>query len=235
MKKIILLTILGFLSLVFGSERNLNASTVIIKWAGTVAESSGVQNPDYLLNKPDNLVAVIGDYTDGPDHATMSNFGTPDSISYDSEALANFLGVSEELLAQADFLTFEQNPRLDNTYEPCSWTFTDGSNSGSHQLKSGFVTGEQYASFFGLSDSLSSHSYPFLLFDIDDQVAINSPNFKATITASGNSGSTTPDPDASGIIIHPVPIPGSFFLLLSGILGLAVKYKSTGKKLFCRA
>ncbi len=234
MKKMIFFTILVVLLVISGNVRNLNASTVMIKWAGNVADYSGVQYPQSLLNRPDNIVTAIGDFVDGPDHVTMSDFGTPDSINYDSEALANLLGVSEDLLAQADFLTFERNPLTDHTYERCSWTFTDGFNSGDATLlRSGYVTKEDYASFFGLTTTIDLVSYPFLLLDIDDQITINSPDFKATITAPGYSKSTTPDVDANGIIFHPVPLPGSFFMLLSGILGLTLKSKSASKKFSC--
>ncbi len=185
-----------------------------IQWASTVFNTN-VPTAGKVLGKPDGRIASFWDGNAATiETATYSGFGSGANVNYNSAALAALLGISETTLAQADFISFEDNgaPGTD-PYETSIWVFNDGtatltvSHNYNNPVISGPIVGlgnvstSDYANFFGFTDPFKEGGIAYLLFDIDGNSDVNpfSPDFSATLNAVG-SDTDGPDPDVMGRI-----------------------------------
>jgi hypothetical protein len=131
-----------------------------------------------------------------------------------SGALGFLLGISETLLARADFIAFENNGVSGLTFESSTWIFSDGINSltvnyafeaqaAGPILAVGNISISDYAAFFGFTDPGNSGDWAYILFEVDgvSNVDVLSPGFTTTLRATGLSETDSPDLDALARIV----------------------------------
>jgi hypothetical protein len=178
-----------------------------LRWAHDLLQSTEVADASNSLGPPDGKVAG---YNKPVSQAKLGGFN--DGLGYDMTRLGAILGLSPSELQRMDFVTFEANglPRL--PYESGQWTFEDGVHSLSvtyrhdqqgptgHVIKSGNISADDYAAFFGVNRSLLGDDMAFLAFDIDDVIELNSNRLSVSLQAIGGLDLESPDPDALGFV-----------------------------------
>ena len=207
-----------------------------IQWASIVSSSNlpPAGPAENALGRPD---AVFASFFDGnaatAETATYAGFGGGDNIDYDFASLAALLGISESLLGEVDFISFEGNGTRGLTFETSDWLFDDGTNSlaVSHTLGSppagavvalGNVSVSAYDLFFGTSSGFTG-DYAYILFDIDGSSAVNplAPGFTVFLSATGSTAFNSPEPDVMGRFFSiSVPEPGAALVVGTGLLVL---------------
>ncbi len=188
-----------------GWSSAVTAQDVCLRWAEVVVPNptDPPSAPENALGRPDGLQTKFGE---GPaDEATYSSFQCDEFFG--EASFASFLGVSEAVLQQADFVAFERNGALGFTFEGSTWTFAAGGMTEAFQapteaFASGVVTTSAYESFFGISVEPGGE-WPFVLFDLQ-QVDPSALDFEVTVLR-GPTVQDTPDVDAMGVVAGVTP------------------------------
>jgi len=224
---------------VFGWSSGASAGLIDLQWASSISDvshSNFYADPANALGKPDGLGAGFFDSTAAIESATYGAFGAGEESAFDSSALSGFLGVSESLLLDADFIAFEFNGTSGDSFETGEWEFSDGTSSVvvSHVVNTppsgaisslGNISQSAYDTFFSLGDypPLSPiGEWTFILFDIDGNSSVNpyTVNFSAKLSTDGVAVLATPDPDAMARL-GAIPEPSTALLLGIGLSALA--------------
>ena len=219
------------------------AAIVEIEWASSITDTNLVPpdtyTPENILGRPDGNVAHFS--LEPLKYGTISGFGDGENVSYDSDSLLSLLNISEEFLAQGDFISIEYNGTGGGDFEGSNWLFDDETNtlevaysyndpSPSSILSLGTISNDSYSNYFGFLNSRGTiGNFAYILFDIDGTSSVNpfSSDFSVTLTAGSISDPNTPEPDVMGVIA-PVPIPGAIWLLgsaFAGLVGFRIKQK----------
>ena len=187
-------------------------TTIVINWASNIIDREGdVQDDVDVLGEPDGKGAVFY-HENGEPLGTLGvtyGFGN-NQQEYALTEFANLLGVSVELLRNADFISFESNGTFGNPYEACRWIFDDGinqkevlydRNESQTVIELGNISHEEYSEFFGLSFSNEEGDLAYILIDVDGQFSSNifSKNLHITLQADGIR-LASPDPYEIGHI-----------------------------------
>ena len=188
-----------------------SADAQVVRWAGEV----DVERPG-VLHAPDAAVSPV----DPP--LTLSRFGS----GFRYAGLAQLLGVSPHVLANADVIAFEGNgghgAGVNNGWESSVWTFSDpthtyvaryretqpvgGPGNDPAVVATGSITAAAYRAFFGMCPPTSGDPdavISFILFNLRSVrpgLDTHHPSFSIRIENFTTDGEGTPDPDAVGIL-----------------------------------
>lgn len=213
---------------------------IVLEWATNLDAASGVSNPENALEAPDDLVAG---FEGEPCEATYSGFRVGNVFSIDLPSLATFLGVTEETLAEADFITFERNGTAGQPFESGMWTFDDGTTSfavyhdydnpgeAEDVIAFGNVTREECAGFFGFPYTPADGDFAYLVIKLNASgLDLFSPNLSVTLTAGGGTGGESPEPDCMAFLRWtPIPTVSEW-----GIAVMALLVLTAGTVVFVR-
>jgi hypothetical protein len=226
MRKAWMVLIAGFLAA-------STAEATIIDWADELVSSTFVFNPQNALGAPDNATAGIGA---NPGSATYAYTGG--ATTHDTASLAALLGTTTATLSSANFIAFEVNGSAGLGFEGSLWSFDDGSSVFNYQwiegssangpvVAAGTMSFAAYAAFFGIPPLTITGDIAFLLFDVP--VNVDSASFEVTLTSSRlGRDAGTPDPDAMGRLVNPVPEPSSLGLVALAAAGAAAFRRARG-------
>jgi hypothetical protein len=189
------------------------SGTTRVDWVGNVVAPPYrvLGGPENIWGKPDNR--QMGVQT-SPSELIVYDFGAAaggESTTFETDRLAQALGVTTAELSKADFFAIEHNSTPRSYFESGEWIFNDGTTScsimhdfdnphagESGMLKAGYMSSDHVRELFGITPR--SGAYAFLLFDISTE-GLDPYSSDLRVTLKGGSTSTgTPDPDAMGVV-----------------------------------
>lgn len=201
-----------------------------VNWATNLFDNTAFTvSPETTLNRPDGLSPgnTGANLTAGWDEFN-------DTVAYDDQEFADFLGISLSVLKNADVIVTEGNGSfggLENTQfifrgEGLEETQTVQFLSPDDSIAEGDIAVDDYLDFFSLSDPILSPGLRVFAFGLFDLQVVNpaasdfSIEILTAVDAPGNPG--TINPDAIGTIQQDrqetVPEPG----MQGGVLGAGV-------------
>ncbi|HYI68830.1 MAG TPA: hypothetical protein VEX87_03735 [Skermanella sp.] len=199
----------------FAAEATAAPETPMIAWAETMLDANTADPPN-VIGAPDDKGTGISDFH----YVWVRDFRTPTSYSN----ISGILGISNDDLAAADVIAFEQNgpqPASGGGWESSVWFFNDQKMSYAETFdeisaqgtiaanrravfRTGTISRDDYGKLF--ATDAKSGVMSWVLIDVPDDIDVHSPNFSIWVSGTGASpvgrGEGSPDAEAIGILVH---------------------------------